>query len=311
VKHPQVTVAMACHSSGRWESICRALDSISAQINEPSAVIVAVDHNAELAREISRKFNGVTVVRNESGARGASATRNLAAEQAQTPVIAFLDDDEVARPTWLKELLVPFRDPSVVGTGGRYTPAWQSRRPGWFPDEFGWVVGAHYKGMPSRNAEVRNVWSGNMAVRTDAFRQVRGFRTDFGKVGLASSPEDTDFCIRAARATGKRWIYVPTAVIEHEVPPSRATLRFFARRCVSEGRSKVEMARLLGGGDSLDHERAYMRRTVPLGILRNVACGRVDRAAAMAFGIVCAAWGLGAAARHDRRSEVAPVPSPM
>jgi glucosyl-dolichyl phosphate glucuronosyltransferase len=163
------------------------------------------------------------------------------------------------------------------------------------PDEFGWVVGAHYKGMPTTTTEVRNVWSGNMAVRTDAFRLVRGFRTEFGKVGSNSRPEDTDFCIRAATAAGGRWLYVPSAVVEHEVPASRATLRFFAHRCVAEGRSNVEMARLLADDATLDHERAYMKQVVPRAILRNVITGRIDRASAMAVGVLCAGWGVGLA----------------
>jgi hypothetical protein len=259
-----------------------------------------------LAEAIADEFDTVRVVRNEGGVRGASATRNAAAENAETPIIAFIDDDEIASTTWLQELVAPFADKSVVGTGGRYVPSWQTRRPRWFPDEFGWVVGAHYKGMPTTTTQVRNVWSGNMAVRNDAFHRVQGFRAEFGKVGSNSRPEDTDFCIRAATAAGGRWLYVPSAVVRHEVPATRATLRFFAHRCVAEGRSKVEMARLLENEATLDHERAYMKRIVPRGILRNVATGRIDRASAMAVGVLCAGWGVGlaAGARTRRKQRV-------
>jgi hypothetical protein len=51
-----------------------------------------------------------------------------------------------------------------------------------------------------------------MAVRTDFFRAVGGFRSDFGKVSARSSPEDTGLCIRiAASVAGARLVYTPDA----------------------------------------------------------------------------------------------------
>jgi len=294
------TVVLACHSMRRWESLCSALTSVLTQTREPAGVVVGVDHHPQLASAVRERFPSVQVVLNDSGKRGASATRNAAASLVRSELIAFLDDDETADERWLDHLLAPFIDSSVVGTGGRYLPRWDAGRPRWFPDEFGWVIGAHHDGMPVSTTVVRNVWSGNMAVRTRVFRRIGGFRTDFGKVGSASRPEDTDLCIRAARASGGHWLYVPAAVIHHQVDASRSTLRFFAHRCVAEGRGKVEMARLLGDAATLDHERAYMRRTVPLGMLRHVARGRISRASVMALGVVCASWGVASAAGHRR-----------
>jgi GT2 family glycosyltransferase len=79
-----------------------------------------------------------------------------------------------------------------------------------------------YEGLPTVTAPVRNVWSGNMAVRTDAFRKLGGFRTYFGKCRSTSQPEDTDLCMRMAAATGGPWMYVPTAAVNHIVSRSHA-----------------------------------------------------------------------------------------
>lgn len=306
------TVVVACHSNDRFAALARAVRSVLGQDARPAAVVVAVDHNPALAARVRGALPEARVVLAEGPHRGASATRNAGAALADGDLVAFLDDDEVAGPDWLGRLLEPFDDPAVVGTGGRYAPVWQAGRPGWFPDEFGWAVGSAYTGMPTRRTPVRNVWSGNMAVRTAAFARVGGFRAGFGKTGGTSRPEDTDLCIRVAHATGGHWVYVPDAVIDHDVPADRSTFGFFLRRCFAEGRGKVELARalradaapdLLDGdasaegvtGDPLDAERGYLTRTLPAGVLRHVRAGGLGRAGAIVAGAAAAGAGAGAA----------------
>jgi GT2 family glycosyltransferase len=263
-------------------------------------VIVAVDHNAGLRERLEQSLSGITVVENRDR-RGASGTRNAGAAAAKTPYLAFLDDDAIARAGWLERLLEPFADPHVVGTGGRVVAAWDTQRPRWFPEEFGWVVGASYSGQPRELAPVRNVWSESMAVRREVFERVGGFRMDFGKVGHTSRPEDTDLCIRmSAGASGASWVYVPSAIVDHLVPADRATFRFFLRRSFWEGQGKIEMSRHLGAERDLVSEGDYLRRTIPAGIERNLrgALARGDlseagRAGAIVAGI--AAAGAGAA----------------
>lgn len=269
----RVTVVIACHTLDRWDALLRAIGSALAQQPMPLELIVAVDHNADLSARLRAAHPTVRVVDNVA-ARGASATRNAGAAMARTPLIAFLDDDAVATAGWLARLLEPFSDDGVIGTGGGVAPAWESGRPAWFPDEFGWVVGASYRGMPTEQAPIRNVWSENMAIRRSAFEAVGGFSDGFGKVGRTSRPEDTDLCIRVSAAhAGRHWLYVPDAVVEHAVPSARATWRFFLRRSFWEGRGKVEMGRKLADDRDFASENDYLRRTLPAGVLRYVRAG--------------------------------------
>lgn len=264
---PSVSVVIACYSLERLDSIEAALTSVRKQSLEPSRVVLAVDNNPALAELVAQRFDWITVVSNVAG-RGASATRNAGVEVVETEFTAFLDDDETADPDWLRELVAPFTDPTVVGTGGKYAPVWEGGKPAWFPADFAWVVGGAYEGMPTTTSVVRNVWSGNMAVRTAAFREVDGFRADFGKQEAVSEPEDTDLCIRMA-AGGRHWMYVPSAVIFHEVPRRRASFAFFVQRCLSEGRGKAAMRDRLGTNSAIDTERDYVRRSA-VKALRNV-----------------------------------------
>jgi GT2 family glycosyltransferase len=292
-----VSVVLACHTEDRWDSLLRAIASATAQEPAPAAVIVAVDHNPALAQRLRAAAPELTVVDNLGERGGASATRNAGAAVATTPYLAFLDDDAVAHPGWLAALIAPLRaDAAVVGTGGAVEPIWQAGRPDWFPDEFGWVIGVTYTGMPVETAPIRNVWSENMAVRRADFHAVGGFREDFGKVGATSRPEDTDLCIRmGAQRPDGHWLYVPAALVGHEVPGNRSTFRFFVRRSFWEGRGKVELARNLRGTPALGSERDYLRKTIPLGIVRHLRGGFPARAASVCAGTVAASAGAAVA----------------
>lgn len=286
-----ISVVIPCYTSERLPSITAALASVQRQQLRPHAVIVAVDNNKTLARQLEEKFNWITVVVND-GLRGASATRNRGVEAVTTKYTAFLDDDEAADQDWLQELMRPLVENGVVGTGGKYNVTWPSGKPFWFPSEFDWVVGGSYTGLPMLTAEVRNVWSGNMVVRTDVFRSVGGFRVDFGKRGDAPQPEDTDLCIRMA-ASGGRWIYVPTATINHSIPRSRVSMRFFVRRCFAEGRGKGAMANNFSSAAVVGVERNYASKVfaVALSRLRSLRAAETAQGFAIVVGLACAACG--------------------
>jgi GT2 family glycosyltransferase len=296
------SVVITCFSQDRWPHLTAAIDSVLAQRVPPREVIVVVDHNEQLLSHVVQRWPQITVLANRFE-RGASGARNTGALQAQTPVIAFLDDDAAAEPQWLGLLLERFDDDSVVGVGGAVTAAWAGRRPGWFPDEFEWVIGASYRGMPSGVADVRNVWAVNMAVRTENFVSAGGFRLGFGKVGSLSRPEDTELCIRMMRAGG-RWLYVPAARVAHHVPPERSTFRFFVRRCFVEGGGKAALGALVRASP-LDPERAYLRTVVSQGVgrhLREAAHSRRLLPAARAGVIVAGVASAGAGYAHGRLS---------
>lgn len=299
IKTSDATVVLATHDLRRWPFLVDTVKSLMSGANQPRRVVICVDQNEELYERVRVTWPEITAVPNTRG-RGASGNRNTGAEFAETPFIVFLDDDIRVREGWLSRLLEPFADPAVVGTGGGVVARWQRGRPKWFPEEFDWLVGASYRGMPIVRSAVRNVWSENMAVRADVFRAVGGFRSDFGKVDDRNSPEDTDLCIRmASTVADARWIYAPDAVVEHHVPVSRSSFYFFLRRNYNEGRGKLKMAHLLGHQEKLRDERDYLRRTLPSGILAGLWGGvrhgdmsRLLKAVAIVAGILAAGVGV-------------------
>jgi GT2 family glycosyltransferase len=266
-----VSVVVASFTEERWEQLQRALASIRAQTISVAEIVLSIDHNEALFRRAEAAFPDVKVVENREP-RGASGARNTGIKLCSGSLIAFLDDDITADPEWLAASIRHFADPSVVGVGGRITPIWEGVPPAWFPEELLWTVGVTYRGMPSRAAAVRNVWTANMVVRRSACERVGGFRPEFGKLGDREDfqAEDTEFCLRVARdwPNGK-WIYEPDAVAGHAVPLRRSSRRFLVTRCYHEGRNKMLMADI-AGKESTSREKRYFVRTLPAGVLRGL-----------------------------------------
>lgn len=291
----ETSVIIAAHTLQRAGDIAAATASALSQRPRPREVLVAVDNNDEVYEWARRNLPGVTTVYH-CGRRGASATRNAGVRAATGAIIAFMDDDAVARPGWLQSLVAPLGDPGIIGVGGRLDPIWPGAAPGWMPGEFLWVVGASYRGLPEIAGPVRNVWSGNMAVARSDFCAVGGFREDFGKTDHASSPEDTDFCIRLASAMGQgSWWYEPSARVGHKVPPNRCTLRFYLRRCRNEGKGKAELSVMLGPREGLRDERRHALKTLPAGIGRELQAALANREINAARRAAAIGAGFGAA----------------
>jgi hypothetical protein len=267
---PTISVIIAAFAMERWDDLRKAVESVREQTVPVLETIIVIDHNPDLLSRAQREIPDVIVVPN-AGSQGASGARNSGVAASHGEVLAFLDDDTVASPTWLEALLPHFADPDVVGIGSGIVPLWASSRPRWFPREFDWAVGASYRGMPEKAAPVRNVWSCSMAIHRRVFEAIGGFRDDFGKVGHRSRPEDTDLCLRAAAAQpGGTWVYEPAGIVGHRVPVNRTTLGYFLRRCLYEGSGKAALAALNGAAQSTSEERLYTRRVLPGGVGRGL-----------------------------------------
>jgi glycosyltransferase involved in cell wall biosynthesis len=225
---------------------------------------------------------------------GLSGARNTGAALATGDVVAFLDDDAAAERDWLERLVAPYSEARVIGVGGAVEPAWSVPRPRSFPDEFLWVVGCSYRGLPAHRSRVRNLIGANMSYRRQALERLGGFHADLGRVGTTPlGCEETELCVRAAR----RWpdaafVYEPLAIVRHRVPRSRTRWGYFRARCYGEGLSKAEVVRRGGADLGLASERTYTFRTLPAGVVREVTAVLAARDPAGALRATGIALGL-------------------
>ena len=277
---PSVSVVICTYTPARWNELRAAVESVTAQTVGPTETIVVVDHHDELRERAAAELAADRVIAN-ADRRGLSGARNTGIEAASGDVVAFLDDDAVAEPDWLSELTAPYSSDRVIGVGGLVVPKWAATRPAWFPDEFGWVVGCSYRGLPEELIAVRNPIGANMSFRRQPLLDAGGFSTTVGRVGTRPlGCEETEASIRlCARNPGAQILHQPSAVVHHLVPAERTTWRYFRNRCWSEGLSKAEVARLAGPRHAQRSERHYVTRTIPRGVARDLRSARRDPAA--------------------------------
>lgn len=266
-----ISVIVCAYSGERWHDLLAAIASVQAQTIPPHELIVVIDHNTELLARLKSTVAGVVLVENREG-RGLSGARNSGLAGAGGEVIAFLDDDAVAAPDWLAKLVGAYSDARVVGVGGAIEADWVSGRPHWFPEEFDWVVGCTYRGMPRETAPVRNLIGSNMSFRCDVFAETGGFTNGIGRIGKRPlGCEETELCIRAQRhLPGAIFLYEPGAKVRHRVPVTRGRWSYFRARCFAEGLSKALVVHLVGTEAGLASERAYILRTLPGGVVRGL-----------------------------------------
>jgi GT2 family glycosyltransferase len=264
-----MSVIVCAYSRERLQQLRETISSLQTQTYPAKDIVLIIDHNPELQKELEALADGHLRIAANTGERGLASARNTGIDLAQGELMAFIDDDAAADSTWLERLVECYEDPDVIAAGGRINPVWEGgRRPAWLPEEFLWVVGCSYRGMAE--GSIRNMIGCNMSFRSSVFREVGVFNPAIGRLG--NQPlgcEETEICIRALeRWPGKRIMYVPEAVVNHHASRSRQTVRYFTRRCYFEGVSKVVVRRLRGSAGT-SSEMGYLSRALPAAVLRD------------------------------------------
>jgi GT2 family glycosyltransferase len=220
----------------RPECVQRCLRALADQTVPPHEVVVVDASSGPSTKAIVASFPGVRYVHNPAGAGRMTSSRNVGLEHVTGEVIAFLDDDSFAEPSWLAELSAVYDSPDVGGVGGRAlvagaAPNHGAHRIGELTAD-GYVIGA-FDADPGSARDVDHLIGCNMSFRRTVIEQLGGFREDFS--GVSGIREDTDICLRVT-SLGYRLVFAPRAVVDHvgakQVVGNRFDVRydFFTQR---------------------------------------------------------------------------------
>jgi glucosyl-dolichyl phosphate glucuronosyltransferase len=278
-KDPLVSVIVCAHMTERYGDLTEALSSLKAQ-SYPSVEIVCVsDGNADLYDRLKRDDweEGAVLIHNEIN-MGLSESRNRGIFRARGDIIAFFDDDAVADPRWIEELVKMYSERNAIAAGGRILPLWLNGKPGFLPPEYYWLIGATHKGFAEEVGDVRNTFGSNISFKTDVLKALGGFRSEMGFHGKGMlQSEETEFCDRMKKTFGKGVTYNPQAIVYHKVFPERLKKKFLFKRAFWQGYSKRVMVEM---GSSLREEGHY---------LGTIGEGIVDRAKTFSLEMYCQA----------------------
>lgn len=239
--------------------LVRSLQLLNMQWGEePSLAIIIADNDpAGSARDLCSQLSeesrwpityvaeprtGVAIARN-------AAVRCAIAQSAN--YIAFVDDDEVPEPAWLKELWLAMHRYAADIVAGPVVPQFERPAAPWILD------GAFFdRPRPPTGTRLDRVRSGNILMRADVFERVgRLFDERFIVMG-----EDTDFFYHAA-STGCSIVWANDAIVHESIPESRMQVRWLVKRSYTVG--------IFWGGFGSD--RSALRR----GALRGMVKGAV------------------------------------
>lgn len=185
---------------GRVTEVAALLESLSCQTLPPYQVFL-VDQNEDdrLAAVVERYALRLPLFWLRNSAKGLSAARNIALQQATGDIIAFPDDDCCYPSNLLADLAAGFSRVEtqgiiVAGTSGR------SVRAGFLTRYSIWIVGVSYR----------------IFLKQSVVKQVGLFDETLG-VGAGTpygSGEETDYLIRCLHY-GNRLYYDPSLIVQH------------------------------------------------------------------------------------------------
>lgn len=230
--NPAISVIIPTHN--RSALLRRVLDALSAQQppGDQIEVLVIADGCTDTTAELLRTYQAPYSLRAFSQpAQGVAVARNRGAAEARAPIVLFLDDDVVPRPTTVAAHVAAQREtPGIVAVGPVENPAGsafllQDLRI-WWND---YLLALQ---EPGHRITYRDFLSGNCSLKRDDFQRLGGFDPAFRR------HQDWELGLRIIRA-GLPIRFLPAAMADHHVT---ITLTRMNNIMHTEGRMDVLLA---------------------------------------------------------------------
>jgi succinoglycan biosynthesis protein ExoM len=161
-------------------------------------------------------------------ARNISIARNACLDAAQGDYFAFIDDDEIASPQWLQQLIQTIEQTQADAVLGPVNAVYGNRTPEWMKR------GDYHATRPVWvDGEIITGYSCNMLVRRKSSAVApHRFRLDLGRSG----GEDTVYFSEIYQSGG-RIVYASEALLTEPVPDNRAALSWLLKRRFRSGQT--------------------------------------------------------------------------
>jgi glycosyltransferase involved in cell wall biosynthesis len=175
---------------------------------------------------------------------GLCHARNTGWKAASGDVIALLDDDAVASPDWLEELVAAFAasDDRLGCIGGKVEPIWEAPRPLWLTDRIARALTiVDWSPETKLIANLEDEWpvGANMAARREVFDAVGGFEPDLDRIGRRLLSGGDVYFARRAQRLGYRCEYHPSVRVSHRTTAQRLQKAWFRERYYWQGVSNA------------------------------------------------------------------------
>ncbi|HEX2112350.1 MAG TPA: glycosyltransferase [Gaiellaceae bacterium] len=266
-------VSVVVASYRRPAHLRRCLDGLGHQRVPPEEIVVVRRRDDDATAAVVAESNGGSVAEAVVHEPGVVAGLEAGARASSGGIVAFVDDDAVARPDWIERLVERFSDPAVGAVGGRDVLHTPERLVALTDDvgritSWGKVIGNHHRGG-GNTRDVDVLKAVNMAFRREALAFPRGLRGEGAQVNF-----EVAMCLWARRR-GWRILFDPAIVVDHFPGP-----RFGADRRGRPERSAVRDSAYNSVASVVSLEPRLLRRRALYGLLvGNIGAPGLARAA--------------------------------
>ncbi|MGE5457370.1 MAG: glycosyltransferase [Methanococcaceae archaeon] len=243
----RISIIIPTYNRGKYISI--TIQSFL-ELNYPKddyEIIVAnnnsTDDTAEIVHQYINNPEGVKLNYIFEPRQGVHYARNTAAKAANYELLYFTDDDMIADPELLNEIIKPFQiDPKVADVTGKVLPKWEETPPEWIVKQCNnyllSLLTPKYDFLVADS--ISYLYSCHQAVRRDVFFQAEGFNPEYTK-GKYMGDGESGLNLKIRRL-GYKYGYNGKSVIYHIIPKTRCTQKYLNKRFENNGRAHAYTA---------------------------------------------------------------------
>lgn len=243
----EISAIICTHN--RTDYLQKAISSLANQdLSRETFEIIVVDNcSTDSTRTVVESFAAIGNIRYlYEPVLGLSHARNTGWKNAETPYVAYLDDDAMASPVWLRRILQTFESmrPRPGCVGGRVKPIWEAPRPAWLGDEIvSCLTVIDWSDAPHVIENLNSQWlaGANIAFPKDLLYQLNGFTPYLDRSGSNLLSSGDVYLEKQIQKSGHTCFYQPDVEISHHIPASRLDQHWFIRRYYYQGISDAVM----------------------------------------------------------------------
>ncbi len=247
---PKISAIICTHNRDRYLGL--AIDSLLAQDLDNFEILVIDNASTDTTPAVvEARLSDPRLRYVYESTLGLSTARNRGAQESQAAILAYLDDDAIATPTWLSTLIQAYeQDDKLAIAGGKVTLIWTDgiTPPTWLSDGLAGNLGAYDLGETLTYIEQPGLTPRglNYSIRRDFLDSVGGFDPKLGRVGTNLLSNEELQMTELALQQNWQVAYLPTALVAHHVSPERVKRSWFLDRGWWQGISECYREQLAG-----------------------------------------------------------------
>lgn len=210
---PRVSVVINTCNRGAY--LGDTLRGLQQQLYDNFEVVLVNGPSIDNTEEVAKSFN----VRYYTAPFNISVSRNVGIKHAAGDILAFIDDDAVPEPEWLRDLVKAYKDPKVAAAGGRVYNADGSGFQYSYGaiDAWGYPISRHdtpYDFNDPKGTFFNINIGTNASYRREPLIEVGGFDEE-----IEYYHDESDVCVRLIEA-GYKVAQLDDAYVHHKMAPS-------------------------------------------------------------------------------------------